>query len=250
MPLGPKPINHPSHRTQGPSLNAYNDIASLTGDKTHNFPAEALLVLDSGYSHTTITPLYKGRPIPQAVRRVGIGGKFLTNYMKEIVSIRQTNVIDETYVMNQVKEDTCFVSTEFRADMERTWKGPAGAPKRFLDDERTGGIVVDYVLPDYINTMRGVLRPHDPRLVAQRNKYGAVKREDGVVETIMTLGNERFSVAELLFTPSDVGMKDAGLAEAVMQSFSALPTGLWPVMLANVLGIGGNVKIPGFVERL
>ena len=151
--------------------------------------------------------------------------------------------------MNQVKEDACFVSLSFNDDVEKCWQGTSGA-RRKLTTENTGDIVVDYVLPDYINIMRGVLRPHNPKLVAQRNKYGAVKREDGVIETIMTLGNERFAVPELLFTPNDVGMKDAGLAEAVMQSLTALPTGLWPAMLANVLVIGGNAKIPGFVERL
>ena len=27
-------------------------------------------------------------------------------------------VMDETYVMNQMKEDVCFVSTQFQKDME------------------------------------------------------------------------------------------------------------------------------------
>ena len=31
---------------------------------------------------------------------------------------RQLMVMDETYVMNQVKEDVCFVSLDFFKDME------------------------------------------------------------------------------------------------------------------------------------
>ncbi len=66
----------------------------------------------------------------------------------------------------------------------------------------------------------------------------------------MTLGNERFTLPELLFHPGDVGMNAPGLPETVMQSLSGLPTGLWPVMLANIVVIGGNAKIDGFMSRL
>ncbi|MCJ1310755.1 Actin- protein 6 [Agyrium rufum] len=236
------------YRCVGPSLNAYNDIASLVGDPptTQPISTECMLVVDSGYSHSVVTPIVHGRSVQQAIRRLPIGGKFLTNYLKEIISIRQTNVIDETYIMNRVKEDVCFVSSDFRTDLDKTWKGQVGAHSKPSNHD----IVVDYVLPDYIHHMKGIARPHDPRTAAMRNKYGAVPGPDGVMETIMTLGNERFAVPELLFHPGDVSMKDSGLPEAVMRSLSALPTGLWPAMLANVLLLGGNVKIPGFVDRM
>ncbi|RYG67442.1 hypothetical protein EON77_16495 [bacterium] len=54
----------------------------------------------------------------------------------------------------------------------------------------------------------------------------------------------------MIFTPSDIGMPQAGLAEVIVQSLSTLPAGLWPAMLANVIVVGGNAKLPGFVERL
>ena len=34
--------------------------------------------------------------------RIDIGGKFLTNHLKELVSYGQLQVMDETYVVNQV----------------------------------------------------------------------------------------------------------------------------------------------------
>jgi len=40
------------------------------------------------------------------VRRLNIGGKLLTNYLKELVSYRQWNMMDEYLLMNQV---TCSV---------------------------------------------------------------------------------------------------------------------------------------------
>ena len=66
----------------------------------------------------------------------------------------------------------------------------------------------------------------------------------------MTLGNERFTVPELLFNPGDIGMKQAGLPDTIMQSMSGLPPGLWTAMLSNILVVGGNANLPGFVDRL
>lgn len=47
-----------------------------------------------------------------------IGGKALTNQLKEWVSFRQLDLRDETYVLNQCKEDACFVSQDFTKDMQ------------------------------------------------------------------------------------------------------------------------------------
>lgn len=47
-----------------------------------------------------------------------MGGKHLTNYLKEVISYRQLMVMDETYVINQVKEELCYVSTDFELDMK------------------------------------------------------------------------------------------------------------------------------------
>lgn len=66
----------------------------------------------------------------------------------------------------------------------------------------------------------------------------------------MTLGNERFTIPELLFHPADIGLNQAGLPEMIMQSLHALPGGLWTGMLANVVLVGGNANIRGLLERL
>ncbi|KAL9024675.1 MAG: hypothetical protein Q9196_006337 [Gyalolechia fulgens] len=239
----------------GPSLNAYNDIQHLFGSPARGSnisadPAECLLVIDSGFSHSTVTPLYKGRPIQQAIRRLNVGGKILTNYLKEILSIRHYNLINEEHLVNEAKEKICFVSNQFRGDLERTWQGkvPAQDGKEEKGDERE--IVVDYVLPDYNTGTKGHLRPHDPSPAARMKKMSAAANPAGVVEDFMTLGNERFAVPELLFNPMDVGMKEAGLPETVLQSMSGLPQGLWPAMLANIVVVGGNCLMDGFMERL
>ncbi|KAI9752900.1 MAG: FKBP12-associated protein [Chaenotheca gracillima] len=242
------------YRCIAPSLNAYNDIQSIYGappNPDHSLPEEILLVIDSGFSHTTVTPVLHGRPIQAAIRRLDIGGKFLTNYLTELVSIRHYHMMDEPHLMNEVKEDVCYVSSDFNADLERTWKGAVGDKRRKQErDAGSDNIVLDYVLPDYKTNLRGFARPHDPSLAAKRKKLGPSAGAGEVVDDFMTLGNERFTVPELLFRPGDVQMRQSGLAEVVMQSLSVLPGGLWPALLANVVVVGGNAKIKGFVERL
>lgn len=55
--------------------------------------------------------------------------------------------MDETYVINQVKEDACFVSSDFNADM-----------KKARQKQPANDILRDYVLPDFTTIKRGYLR--------------------------------------------------------------------------------------------
>ena len=205
-------------------MNAYNGIAQLFGDpdpsaSAAHSPAECLLVIDSGFSHTVVTPILHGRPIQQAIRRLEIGGKFLTNYLKELVSIRHYNMLDETHLINEVKESVCFVSQGFKRDLERTWKGASAKQKVIREGEQE--IVIDYVLPDYNSHKKGYVRDHDSSLGAKVKKIGAMSGAGEVTEDFMTLGNERFIVPEVLFNPMDVGMRQPGIAETAMQIYSS-----------------------------
>lgn len=51
------------------------------------------LVVDSGYSFTYITPYVKGKKVKSAIRRIDVGGKLLTNHLKDIISYRYDGVI-------------------------------------------------------------------------------------------------------------------------------------------------------------
>src|SRR3954471_16347120 len=101
-------------------LVAWNDIGQLFNIDTnpqHN-AAECVLVVDSGYSFTHVIPVINGKPFQSTVRRIDVGGKVLTNYLKEMFSIRQLNMMDETYIVNEIKETCCFVSSDFRRDLD------------------------------------------------------------------------------------------------------------------------------------
>ncbi|KAI4730560.1 actin-related protein-like protein 6 [Aureobasidium sp. EXF-10728] len=232
------------YRTIGPSLNAYIDTRALFGDPAFTDPsqiqpADALLVVDSGHSHTTITPLLQGRPIHPAVRRLDVGGKHLNNYLAELISLRHFSLIDEPHIVSQIKEDACYLSTDFAQDLHKAkTKDPS--------------IVVDYVLPDYERHHRGFIRPHDASHKAKLERLGIKYPDDplSIREEVFPLANERFVVPEMLFTPSDIAMPQSGIAETILQSLQCLPELLWQPMLANILLVGGNTLIPGFVQRV
>ncbi|KAL6252585.1 Actin-related protein 6 [Rhinocladiella similis] len=257
-------------RVIGPSLNAYNDLHPLfeeaptpTQDSLAQLPMECLMVIDAGYSHTIITPLYKGRPLHRAVRRLDFGGKHMTNLLKEMISVRHFDLHQDTKIVNDIKEEVCYVSKDFREDLEKTWKGNKGrskpAPTKGEDgdgvesmnvDEQDGEVRVDYVLPDGIHLLKGFSRPHDPTPAAKKRKQAALAGGSIDSEITMTLGNERFTVPEILLSPSDIGSKQPGIPDIVMQSLSVLPPLVQATMLSNVLVVGGCAKIPGFVERV
>ena len=85
--------------------------------------------------------------------------------------------MEETYLINRIKESCCFVSQNFSADLD-TIKFKKGGD-------------IKYILPDYSNNKEGYIL-----------EAGKSVQED---QQILALGNERFAIPEVLFTPSDVG---------------------------------------------
>lgn len=229
-------------------MNAYQDLQALfrtpkDAPTVANAPAEIMMVIDSGYSHTTITPVFRGRPLHPGVRRLDVGGKLLTNYMTRLISMRHFDVRNDQYIVNEMKEKACYVSLSFKDDLEKTWKGTRGGHRP--EYQFGGGIVKDYVLPDFHGKSQGVLRDYDPSLHTRSKKLAGPGEED-----ILTLRNERFIVPELIFSPSDAGIKQPSLPDLIQQSLHSLPIGLWPGLLANILVVGGNALFDGFIQRL
>ncbi|XP_018327820.1 actin-related protein 6 [Agrilus planipennis] len=184
------------------------------------------IIIDTGFSFTHVIPYIDGKKYYKAAKRIDIGGKLLTNYLKDIISYRQLHVMDETYIINQVKEDSCYVSLDFKEDMKI-----AG-----LQGE-SNTIIRNYVLPDFNNIRRGYVQ----------------KPEDSSVPEgcqILRLNNERFTVPELLFHPSDIGMDTMGIAEAVVKCIFNCPEKYQSQLAQNIIVMGGNASFEGFGERL
>ncbi|KAI0819238.1 actin-like protein Arp6 [Trametes gibbosa] len=182
-------------------------------------PPECLLVIDSGFSFTHVVPVLNGAVVWDAVKRIDVGGKLLTNHLKEIVSFRQWNMMEETHIVNEVKEACCFVSKDFDRDLEICRVQPT-----------QNDIVQEYIFPDY-----------------SANRPGRIRRPGealGDAYQTLTMNNERFTVPEILFHPTDIGYA------TVAASISHLPQDLQGLFWANIALIGGNTALPGLRERL
>ena len=200
--------------------------------------ASCCTVIDSGFSFTHIFPFVDGKCVKSAVKRVNIGGKLLTNYLKEVISYRQWNMMDEFKLMDQVKEELCFVSKDFAGDLQRCSK--TAHKKRDQDipppqDYKGAKMRKNFSLPDFNQVMRGFVKEDDAEI------------EQG--EQVLGMEIERFCVPEVLFNPSDVGMTQAGISEATWQSLEELNQVEMGLASSNIVLTGGNMRLPQIEDR-
>lgn len=215
------------------------------------------MLVEIGYSFSHATPFFDDFKLNYAIKRLNVGGKMLTNYLRELVSFRHFNMMDQTYLMSLVKERLCYVSKSVQTDLKTSRM-------------RNNTIKKHYILPDQTNSILGFVYGTAPtaadlgaKAVAVRNAAmqvdGAAPSEkpvsaatDAVPEDaqVLTLTNERFAVPEMLFHPSDVQLKQAGLAEVIWQSIMAVPEYLREAFCANIVLTGASAAIPGLADRV
>ncbi|KAH0500142.1 Actin-related protein 6, partial [Microtus ochrogaster] len=169
------------------------------------------IIVDSGYSFTHIVPYCRSKKKKEAI-------------------IRQLHVMDETHVINQVKEDVCYVSQDFYRDMDIA---------KLKGEDNT--VMIDYVLPDFSTIKKGFCKPREEMVLSGKYKSG---------EQILRLANERFAVPEILFNPSDIGIQEMGIPEAIVYSIQNLPEEMQPHFFKNIVLTGGNSLFPGFRDRV
>ena len=246
--------------------------------------ARAALVLDLGFSATHCVPVFDARVQWPGCRRINLGGKALTNHLKELVSYRTMNMMDEFYLMDRVKERLCYVG----ASRLTHHFGPfAPHPTTLLLSALTSPtaqdveaelssarlprtlnpVVREYVLPDGVSVLRGFVRGEadDPKRAARAAAAARAPRvaadaddEDdeaaaggvGAGEQVLTIGPERFMVPEALLHPSGVGSPQAGLAEACVSAVNACGADIRGLLWSNVVLVGGGAACPGMRERL
>lgn len=224
---------------------------------------QCCLIVDCGFSFTHAAPVYQNFTINYGVKRIDLGGKALTNYLKELVSYRALNVMDETYIMDDVKEKLCFVSLDVDHDLQLARKIGKANPIRST-----------YVLPDGIKHNRGFVKdPEEAQKYMSIQEKGTLptipqeeENEHGISQEVITvedrskeasikneelkLTNERFLVPEMLFHPADLGMNQAGLAECIVRAVNLCHRHLHPVLYSSIILTGGSSLFPRMKTRL
>jgi len=64
------------------------------------------------------------------------------------------------------------------------------------------------------------------------------------------MNNERMLIPEVLFHPSDIGINQGGLCEAIASSIEACPAEVRAMLYSNIVLIGGTANLPGLAERV
>jgi actin-related protein 6 len=247
-------------------------------------------------------PTVNATALVKGIRRINIGGKLLTNLLKQTVSYRKFNLMDEFFIVNEAKEALCFLSMNYNAEMKNARETREGS--RWFDRE--------FVLPDFVNTFKGSVRlpamlqrlndieekenaqisGEDDENVASNGNQGIDEKETQSLEDAtndenngdisdeetedqarrrilkqrdeerrrqeledqerqaLPLSVERFAIPEILFRPSDIGIEQLGVAEAIVQSIEACDPMYRAALYQNILLTGGSAKIPYFRQRL
>lgn len=178
------------------------------------------IVIDSGFNCTWVVPIIKGVPFYKAVKKLDIGGRFINGLLKETLSFRHYNVMDETILVENIKEKCLFMS-----------------PVSYFDSfSRKDQTAVEYVLPDFQTSLHGYVA--DPKNPPPKE-----------AQTIK-LRDELFSVPETFFHPEIAQLLKPGIIETILETLSLVPEPLRPLMVSNIVCTGGNFNLPHFPERL
>ncbi len=202
------------------------------------------LVVDAGYSHCVVQTVVDGRSGP--VGRLDLGGKALTNYLKELVSYRQWNMMDETWLVNRIKERLAIVVPSLEQVL-----GPKGDRQ---------GLTRSYVLPDFVSSTTGwVLEEDQPPPDAPTERQVVFNCSSLSLLCFVTLslslfqllvlGPERAALGEALFRPSDLGLSQAGLGEGALGLIASLNPASRVSCPGRVIFAGGTSHLPGFCDR-
>ncbi|XP_078428006.1 actin-related protein 6 [Wolffia australiana] len=229
----------------------------------HISGAQCSLVVDCGFSFTHAAPVVHDFTLNYGVRRLDLGGKALTNYLKELVSFRSVNVLDETFLVDDAKEKLCFVSLDVARDLRLARRQGNNNPFRCT-----------YVLPDGVTCTRGFVKDEEeawrclssspeeqPEVHQTAVKRGTAFAEEetagntkekriDLTKNEFSLCNERFLVPEMIFRPADLGMNEAGLAECIVRAVHSCHPRLHPVLWERIILTGGTTLFPQFAERL
>jgi actin-related protein 6 len=208
-----------------PTPSAPSSLPSLPAPQRSAMHAITGLVLDAGFSFCHAVPVFEGRAFLPGVRRLDLGGKALTNHLKEQISFRHVNIMDEFFLAEEALQQVCFVSQRVDRSLSLS-RRPRRSPLRR-----------DWVLPDGMNLLRGTCSAHVGELPSS------------LQQQTCSLTNERFLTPEVLFSPPDIGLNQRGLPQTALDAVSACPPFLQRPLLANVVLSGGLAALPGLEMR-
>lgn len=194
--------------------------------------------------------------------------------------------MDDFALADRIKERVCKVALNFddelrAADPRVRRKARLAAEEAGASHEEQAAVLAQgdltkhFVLPDAVSVKRGYVvgSDEDPAAreadsaeasgdaapaadadaaaaAAATSAAGAGDAgDDGPELQTLPLNGERIAIPEALFSPADIGVRHAGVVEAVAQALSRCPERMRGPMMSSVVLAGGNAVMEGFEER-
>jgi actin-related protein 6 len=155
------------------TMNILNQVKNRQG---------AGILVDVGHSCSHIIPIFDNQIISNSIRRAEVGGKLISKFLMESVSLTQFDLSRHFFLVTDLKEKCCQILS---------------SPEEFLDYREKPSLNrlarVFYALNDYEIQKRGdiVSNPTSEQLKIAKN-----------LRNLVTLQLERIIFPEILFQPS------------------------------------------------
>ncbi|MCJ1309689.1 NuA4 histone acetyltransferase subunit [Agyrium rufum] len=217
------------------------------------------LVVDVGASGTSVTPVHDGLLLKKGVMRSPLGGNYISTQSRLLLSQNQSSPI--TLIPHYLITSKTPVDAGSPAQAAYRTFTPDTTPDpsfRALQEERLLGEFKESVVQVW--TQPGRLLAHGPSGIpneelAKQQPGRPFEFPDGYNQVF---GSERFRPAEALFDPK-AALTDASnptpeakqtLPAIIQASLNAVDVDIRPLLLANIVVVGGSSLMYGFVERL
>lgn len=138
--------------------------------------------MDVGHSSTHVIPVWQNQILSNGIRRAEVGGKLISKFLKESISLNQFDISKHFFLANDIKDKCCIVTTN---------------PSEFLDKRvhlNTPKLKrLYYALNDYEIYKKGYLI--DSNQLEEINEVSNLRN-------VINLQIERVIFPEILFQPS------------------------------------------------
>ncbi|KAL3940167.1 MAG: hypothetical protein SGBAC_005238 [Bacillariaceae sp.] len=178
-------------------------------------------VLESGQGVTHVVPIYEGVVLVNAIARLNLGGKVLTDYLEKMLC--ETGCVLQDHEERQVTENGLNLTTK-----------PVHLQVRSMMES------LCYVALDF-----------DKESIKAIENSRAVDRKFKLPNgESITIGNERFFLPEVLFQPELADLEEDSVVDATFTAIMKCDEYMHQEMLSTVVLSGGCTMFPGFSERL
>ena len=185
------------------------------------------LLVDCGFSSTTVIPVFNTQPIVKASERVPVAGRILNNLLRERLAYLQVDLDDNPLLVQHIRESVCEVSTDLKEKLTQLKKSPQTAN-------------VGYLLPEFAPPASA---PYTGSVVESADQVPANRQA-------VRVGPDRFAIPEALFSPPTFGVDKLGVAEAIVRSISLCDESIRTCLASKIIISGGTAMTPGFIARL